>query len=60
MLQALKVNDTKPRFYTEYLKFECAFLDKLMTRRKVLNGIGAKNQNSNDALEFVDEEEKAA
>jgi len=38
MLQALKVNDSKPRFYTEYLKFEVIFLDKLMQRRKVLNG----------------------
>ena len=38
MLQALKVNDSKPRFYTEYLKFEVIFLEKLMQRRKVLNG----------------------
>jgi U3 small nucleolar RNA-associated protein 6 len=38
MLQALKVNDSKPRFYTEYLKFEVIFLEMLMQRSKVLNG----------------------
>lgn len=55
MLQALKVNDTKPRFYVEYLRFEVVFLDKLMQRRKVLNGIDGKPKK--DQLDFVDEED---
>ena len=50
MLQALRVNDTKPKFYTEYLKFEVVFLDKIMQRRKVLNG------NKTKELDFVDDE----
>ena len=55
MLQALKVNDQKPRFYVEYLRFEVVFLDKLIQRRKVLNGIDGKAKNSE--LDFVDEED---
>lgn len=49
------MNDTKPRFYVEYLRFEVVFLDKLMQRRKVLNGIDGKAKK--DSLDFVDEEE---
>ena len=55
MLQALKVNDQKPRFYVEYLRFEVVFLNKLMQRRKVLNGIDGKAKKSE--LDFVDEED---
>jgi hypothetical protein len=55
MLQALKVNDSKPRFYTEYLKFEVIFLDKLMQRRKVLNGAHQKKPD----LNFVEGDEDA-
>jgi hypothetical protein len=53
MLQALKVNDQKPKFYTEYLKFELAFLDKLMQRRKVLNG---NQMTTKEELAFVEDE----
>ena len=33
MLQALRINENVPKFYSEYLKFEVKFLDKLMQRR---------------------------
>ena len=56
MLQALKVNDSKPRFYTEYLKFEVVFLDKLMHRRQLLNGDN-KQSEAQDKLDFVDDED---
>lgn len=55
MLQALKVNDQKPRFYVEYLRFEVVFLEKLMQRRKVLNGMDGQTKKSE--LDFVDEDD---
>ena len=45
MRQALRVNENEPKFYTEYLKFEVKFLDKLMQRREILNG---QSQIGND------------
>ena len=38
MLQALRANENDSKFYSEYLKFEVKFLDKLMARRQILNG----------------------
>lgn len=46
--KVMKVNETKPRFYTEYLKFEVIFLDKLMQRRQLLNGVGQKASKTDD------------
>ena len=65
MRQALRVNANVPKFYTEYLKFEVKFLDKLMQRREILNG---QSQIGNDGnirekekeLEFIDDEEENA
>jgi U3 small nucleolar RNA-associated protein 6 len=60
MLQALKVNDQTPKFYTEYLKFEVKFLDKLMERRKVLNGKPVESSEkqktkAKEELAFIDD-----
>ena len=55
MLQALKLNETKPRFYTEYLKFEVKFLDKLMQRRRILNGQTVADKPKIGDLEFIDD-----
>ena len=62
MRQALRVNENVPKFYTEYLKFEVKFLDKLMQRREILNGQSQIGTDGNirkkeKELEFIDDEE---
>ena len=63
MLQALRVNENVPKFYSEYLKFEVKFLDKLMKRREILNGKslldsdGQITKKEKD-LAFIDDEEE--
>ena len=58
MLQALRVNENAPKFYTAYLKFEVRFLDKLMERRAILNGPGGKAAGGKSGeLDFIDEDD---
>ena len=62
MLTALRANENDSKFYSEYLKFEVKFLDKLMARRQVLAGQaildndGQLNKKQKD-LAFIDDEE---
>ena len=62
MLQALRANENDSKFYSEYLKFEVKFLDKLMARREILAGQstldndGQLNKKQKD-LAFIDDEE---
>ena len=44
------MNEDSPQMYTEYLKFELRFLDKVMARRTILRGNGPEKQ-----LNFIDE-----
>ena len=51
-----------PKFYTEYLKFEVKFLDKLMQRREILGGQSKLNEDGQISkkekdLAFIDDEE---
>ena len=63
MLQALRINENVPKFYSEYLKFEVKFLDKLMHRRSILNGQSQFNaegilSKKEKDLAFIDDEDE--
>jgi hypothetical protein len=38
MLQGIRNNQSNPRFYVEYFRFEVAFFDKVQERISILNG----------------------
>lgn len=54
ILSAIRTNQTNPRFYVEYFRFEIKFYEKVKTRIEVLNGKAGETKQ----IEFIDHDEE--